>query len=736
MQVEKLQDTDPFAIFIDDKAKDHKNEEGIQKIHKSTISSYPTPTNNTEMRQLIARAELEGDSEIVAVYDRALAPYCNDRRNLKDLLHKDVRFRFFCLDAPTSKANLIGILNSVVRTRQGRDLPIHHRIKNDDNSPISLMLKEVCTQNNLVMLRERYPNSPLGKASSEFAEEFLECESNEERANFFSQQEVSILFCHFLALLDLAGDGNKDVCNALFSHLIRPATWKKLSEEELRDFTWLVLHHPPLHSKLERDTEDQVKIVCKIKPKMQQMLFTASRFLLSTQSDYFQNSLYEDVTDTLDLSETSFDSRTIELLLRWISHSRTSVFAFDGETTVQDLEKLIVSIAAFGLTNQAEFEETMVMELRKRLSVETLRDITQIGIRYHLNLLVTYCVRFINHYEQGNLCLKVDIDGFYELFQSKDGIDLPEQVYETLSLLGPKIRKATIETFRPQRPKGCGARAVKWLSSLSHNLWDKCGGLIKRTSFFCLSIFAIEKMAQQEWMHQRDFPLGAGLGMTYPVIHKVFSKSIDRLLRNRPVQVVSLPGLIPLRVQFNAYYAMLVLQEKVYDCASACFRGRRDSAAEPLIPAQNPIVNALPNTLQSLQIARAADLTDEDCTQISTKCPHLRRLELGSHPRLRTRNFQFLTDFIHLQEISFSFERGEKEYALEQLRLDQLFPQSALKIEISMYDSTCVYSCYSFLSLLPPGATLHVKLKHAPLPSSLVLFESPAGASKAVAHTR
>lgn len=45
-----------------------------RQLDRGEILSYPTPTNDTEMRLLIKHAELEGKPQIVAIYERALAP--------------------------------------------------------------------------------------------------------------------------------------------------------------------------------------------------------------------------------------------------------------------------------------------------------------------------------------------------------------------------------------------------------------------------------------------------------------------------------------------------------------------------------------------------------------------------------------------------------------------------------------------------------------------------------------
>ncbi len=722
-----------YGIYIEDDVEENKREH----VHhqRAEISSYPTPNNIAELRQLISCAELESDPEIIAIYDRALAPYFRHRLNLRDLVHDDVRHRFFCLNFPVSKTNLIGTLNPVIKAGSQNKLPFRHPMKDDQNSALSALLKEECTENRLSTLRNKSQNNQFAQTPSEFVEAFSESRGSRDAAAFFIQYSAPALFYYFLFLLNPSGDTNKSLCSDLFSQLSRTEIWTKLSEEEILDFTWLILHYPPLLSQLQRDPNDQVQILCEEKATKQQRLFTTSRFLISAQSNYFSSLLTNnnEPIDTLDLSSTSFDSRTIELLLRWISHSRTGMFAFDGETTIQELKNLIESIAALDLSNQKEFEEAVIIELKKRLNVDTLYEITQIGLRYHLHLLIDFCVRFINFYEEGNLYLKVDSQGFFEVTQSRDGYDLPEQVYKTISLLGPKIHTASIETFRPQTERrGCCTRIVNKLSSFSHSFWDKCGGLVKRTGCFALSIFSIEKMADKEWIDERDFPLAVGLGIIYPLVHKVFSRCVDCSRRNRPVLVVSLPGLIPLRIQYKAEKALLAVQESVHGCAQVCFRKRRDSGAEPLISAQNPIFNALPSTLHSLKVSQASDLTDEDCAQIGAKYPELKRLELGYHPCLNGKNFQFLAR-LNLQELSFVFRRGEKGLALELLRLDELISQSNLKIEISLFDTTLIYFPPTFLRNLPLGASLHVLLQHAPIPPGFILFESPTGAGQSVA---
>lgn len=701
------------------------------------ITLYPTPQDSVEMRLLIARAELESDPRIVAIYDSALAPYCNNLNHLKDLLHNDVRFRFFCLNFPKSKTQFVGLLNSVV-TRNGKGLEISLPMQDDQDSALSALLKEVCTEDRLAAMRKKYH---IDKTPEEVIA-LLE---------YSYSYDPPTLFSFFLALLHplyppgTPHPAHEDACNALFSRLTQQETWVQLSDEQIHDFTWLILHQPSLLSQLQHNPNDQVNIRCRIKSTAECTSLKASRLLLSAQSRYFNGILSEEAQldldpdnhrYTLDLSQTSFDSRTLELLLRWISHSRTHMFAFDADTQISELESLIASVAAFGLVNHEEFEEAMVIELKKRLTMETLCEITQIGMRYHLHILIAFVVRFINTYEGGNLRLKEDDRGRYEVLQSQHGFDLPEAVYKALSILGPKIHTASVQTFRPQAsrsqriklPKGCCSKTVVKLLSLPRTFWNKCGGLVKRTAYFALSIFSIEKLATTEWVDERDFPLAVGLGITYPLVHKVFSCSVDCLRKrhgHRGTAVVSLPSLLPLKCQIKAGSTLLKAQENVYGCARSCFKRRRLPAHEPLISHQNPIFNALPDTLQSLNLSEAVDLRDEDCAKISTKFPHLKTLTFGYHPHLNG-HFQFLAHLSLLQEVGFTFHRGENGFALEGLRLDQLLHNHPVKITLSLFDVTLVYSPPSFLRHLPDSASLHVSLRHAPIPSSFIFFESPS----------
>src|SRR4051812_44546752 len=104
------------------------------------ITIYPTPHNPVEMRHLIARAERESDPRILAIYDSALAPYCSNINNLKNLLHDEVRFRFFCLNFPQSKTQFVGLLNSAIEKGHGKKLVITHFIQDDQDSALSALL--------------------------------------------------------------------------------------------------------------------------------------------------------------------------------------------------------------------------------------------------------------------------------------------------------------------------------------------------------------------------------------------------------------------------------------------------------------------------------------------------------------------------------------------------------------------------------------------------------------------
>lgn len=205
-------DQGQYVIFIDEK--ENKGSHSPQKI-----THYATPTNDAEMRRLIGHAELEGDPKVVSIYDRALAPYCNNPSHLKALLHDDVRYRILCLDLPQSKHNLIGTLNSVVETRRGGDLPIKHRVKDDQDSTLAGLFKEACTENRLSDLRKKYAKDGLGvQHPSAFAEELLEYEESE-RARFLKRQDPSLLFYYLLTLLDATGGSNQDACRTLFLYL-------------------------------------------------------------------------------------------------------------------------------------------------------------------------------------------------------------------------------------------------------------------------------------------------------------------------------------------------------------------------------------------------------------------------------------------------------------------------------------------------------------------------------------
>ncbi len=715
------------------------------------ISPISPPSTPQELVSLIKKAEIESDPRIIHIYDQALAQSCKNKTKLwHKLFSLELGFRILRLDFPET-------INTLLKRQseaglENLSLPLR-TIKDDREGPLSRMINDVLTQNRLnAMIQNCLNNQSKSKELIEVqkqAEFFYERLSEQLRVDeedhsvllsILPKKQFLFLLIYISKQLDTDIIEYNDVIKEIFTHLIKPKT--QLHEDYASDLLWLSLHYPLLFSLLAHEN-DLVIIRCK-NGQQDDTELHASRFLLR-QSAYFSEILYgmtsEEDNNSIDIRETIFDAKAIRAILKWISHPCLAKFSFDSDITLSALEDLLKYGAAFGITNWELFLEIIQLELFRRISDDNFVEIFRVSIQFNLQFLRKLCISYINSYPHGNLKIYERSDGLYTITQTEEGGDIPE-LYEAIKLL--KVSTATIISSKKNERSGCGKRSITSLTNWSKKLWDKVSGLTVRTACFglslfavgrltvrtaCfgLSIFAVESAARESWVDKRDYPLAIGLAMIYPSLSKLFRKCMDRCNIQRDPFAITLPQIVPWKMQ----RACLLVEEKVYACSFRCLsrRGRRTSVVIPLLQAQS-LLHSLPSNLQKIDLSAAEDLEDRDLQQIVVNYPHLTEIRFGYHPHLSLSGLNRINQLPRLNSIKFLFRRGERPGAINRLELEELFQGRQLAVEIELFDTNLLYFPPTFARTLPEGASLQIKLKHAPLPSWAVLFESYSGTAQ------
>lgn len=721
-----------------DEKKECKRYEPLRE--STNLEPVPVPKNREEALRLIGRAELEADPRMLVILDRSLAAFCTTDRRIAQLMQGDAGWRILRLNLPHTKSAAIRTIHLASEgcfTRCCRSSrPI---VQEDTDSPH----RDFLWQN----LHVSHWKEALTRLAGEedatiftLAGDFLEdWKTREERTvqvpsetleDWLTTRPTSQLLQYFIVFCiwdrERVSQAGSIACS-LFAHLVQPSRYRSLRQEELQEFRGLVVRDPHLLQQLPSIFRDRLFLRC----KGEKQKLETSRFLLDAHSSYFSALIETDPTASeFDLLDTVFTAKGMKLFLRWCTMGLGRTAGFGEDVSAQDLDQLLVTGAALGLTNEKIFQEILQIEYYKRISPDTLIGALQIAWKYRLQLLLGLCIHSINAYPSSNLRVHLQEDGSYLVEQRHELglVDPPEHIFQALKHI-PGIQKASISTFRRQR-QSCGTSFLGGLSRMAGRvlaLGSRMGGSVmgrfaKRVGVAAFSLWSVERMAGESWEHARDFPLASGAALVYPLVAAISQRCRARR-RLHPLSV-NLPHLLPLSTQRS----FLRTQERVNRCVQSCRRRRPPSPERSLLARNHPLLEVLPENLAELSIVQAEDFTREDGLWVATHFTSLRELEMGEHPSLEPEDWNFLQALApRLQKLTFTFGRGQQPRGLNQVALHQLLQEGNLTVEVSLFDSTVVYAPIQFLQTVSENMRLHVTLRHAPMADHLILFEAPAG---------